>query len=830
MSDGSEVTVGLTGDESFHFYTTVDGYPIIELNDGSYAYAKLHDGQLEPTGMIAHDKQYRNVNEQMFLQYEGTLNNNAIRNHWSNRLKQRNAHRIARYGQSLNGIRPLKSPSYSTSENKKGLVILVNFADKKMRSSTVQADFEAQFNTPGYNKQGHIGSVRDYFIDQSYGKLTIDFDVVGPYTMSKTLSYYGQNDSSGDDMHAGEMVAEACKAAASDVNYSDYDWNGDGKVDQIYVLYAGYGEASGAASNTIWPHEYALSYSDYGKSLIFNGVEVDTYACSCELSGTSGSKMNSIGTACHEFSHCLGLPDFYDTNGKNFGMSTWSLMDYGCYNGPSNNDGAVPCSFTAYERFYSGWLEPIVLEDGCDISGMRDITSSEDSYIIYNDGDADEYYVLTNIQQKSWNQYAYGHGMLIIHVDYNEYVWWNNTVNNTSSHQRCTIIPADNATPTLGYTQSSWNSLGGDPYPGTSNNTSLTDSSSPSAKLFNNNADGKKLMGKPIENISEIDGLISFTFNGGNPVPVPEPQPATAISEKTFTATWSAVEGASYYMLELEESYKSEITEVLSEDFSGLSSIVNTGLDISANLDDYLSQPGWTGAGLYSGFTDSTSGIKLGTAKQVGTLTTPELTAPSSGEVTIYFVGSPYAIAPEANISVCVNDGESETFSCNGSGSVMNISNLSGKYKVTFSTTTPTRGYIKLIKIFNGTGDVEDIEASSSKERESSPSKAKRKTYYSGLTTTSYTFTDLNFYEYRYRVKAFTDDSESQWSDYVSVVLPGAADAINSVLSDSDGETVEIYNLGGVMVYRGFLSDCRNSLNHGIYIIRTNGKNAKIIL
>ena len=796
QSDGSELTIYLNGDETFHFFSTTDGYPLTKTSDGSYSYAKLNNGCLESSGVLAHNESLRNFSEKVFLQYDGVVNNNAIRFHWSERMMKRNAQRLRNQNQLVNNPRLFKSPAYNATSKKKGLVILVNYTDKKMRSSTIRDDIDDQFNTSGYNKAGHIGSVSDYFKDQSYGQLTIDFDVVGPYTLNNNMAYYGKNDSHGDDMHAGEMVAEACKMADSDVKFSDYDWNGDGWVDQVYVIYAGYGEASGAPSTTIWPHEWELYSSDYGNYLTLDGVHVNTYACSCELSGVSGSKLNSIGTACHEFSHCLGLPDFYDTSGRNFGMATWSLMDYGCYNGPSSNDGAVPCAFTAYERFFSGWLNPEVLDEGCEILDMHDITSSKDAYIIYNDA--------------------------------NENVWYENAVNTNSSRQRCTIIPADNASPALGSTQTSWNSLSGDPYPGTSNNTELTNTSSPASKLYNENIDGTNLMSKPIESIKESDGIISFTFNGGKPVPVPEMLSVTNITEKSFTATWNAVEGADSYTLELEETYKSALTEVFSEDFSGLSRVTNTGLDISGQLDNYLSQSGWSGENLYSGFSGSNTGIKLGTAKQTGTLTTPELTAPSNGEVTIYFVSSPYGIAPEAIISVSVNGGEEEVFAGKKSGNVMNISGLSGKYKVSFSTTNPTRGYINSIKIFNGIGDVEDIEKNS-KERKSSPSKAKRTFLYPGLTSTSYTFTDLVSYNYRFRIKAITVDSESKWSDFVSVVLPGGTDAISTLSSNNSSDIVEVYSLGGVLLKRSTISSWSHGLNHGIYIVRQNGVNKKVI-
>lgn len=391
---------------------------------------------------------------------------------------------------------------------KKGLVILVNFKDLSMNESNTQTAFDDQFNQVGYSRNGHIGSVHDYFFDQSYGKFDLSFDVVGPFTVSNNMSYYGSNDGNGNDKYPATMVAEAVKQADQYVNYQDYDWDGDGEVDQVFVVYAGYGEAAGAASNTIWPHEWnlesAAAYRDGPGALTLDGVTINTYACSSELDGTSGSKMDGIGTACHEFSHCLGLPDFYDTaDNGNFGLDSWSLMDYGCYNG----EGCVPCAYTAYERWYSGWMNLATLSETTSVKGMKAITDQEpEAYIIYNDANRNEYYILQNIQQESWNSEAYGHGLLVLHINYIKSYWENNSVNTSSTLQCCTIIPADNNLRTT------VSSLAGDPYPGTASNPELTDTSRPASKLYNNNTSGRKYMSKPITDIAEKNGLIDFEF------------------------------------------------------------------------------------------------------------------------------------------------------------------------------------------------------------------------------------------------------------------------------------------------------------------------------
>lgn len=177
----------------------------------------------------------------------------------------------------------------------------------------------------------------DYFSAQSNGLFNLSFDVVGPVRMSKNSTYYGGTSKNGDDEPVDELVKEACRKVDDQVNFANYDWSGNGEVDQVFILYAGKGQADGGANNTIWPHEYWLSAYPGGSHITLDGKKIDTYACSSELNGQNG--LSGIGTICHEFSHCLGLPDWYDVYySGNFGMCDFSLMDMGSYLG----DGMTP--------------------------------------------------------------------------------------------------------------------------------------------------------------------------------------------------------------------------------------------------------------------------------------------------------------------------------------------------------------------------------------------------------------------------------------------------------------------------------------------------------
>ena len=836
QSDGTTLTIMLHGDENFHFYTTLDGIPVVEDANGSFSYATVQNGLLAASRQLAHNAETRTTAE---ANYVGSLQT-AVKNHisttWTQRAEKRNAHRLERA--KLRRTQAAKAPRRAGSSmegNKKGLVILVNFKDKTFKKT--RQDYDNCFNTEGYNKDQHIGSVRDYFFDQSYGKLTIDFDVVGPYTLKNNMAYYGGNDSQGNDKAPEEMVLEAVQAANDEVNFADYDWDGDGEVDQVYVIYAGFGEASGAASNTIWPHEWQLSagLSGYPNGVKLDGVYIDTYACSNELSGISGSRMDGIGTACHEFSHCLGLPDFYDTTYEGgFGMGPWSVLDGGCYNGPTvgsiSYDGSVPCAYNAYERMFAGWLTPTELKEGAYISGMKAITDAPEAYIIYNEANKNEYYLLQNIQLSGWNKCAYGHGLLVMHVDYNANAWAGNTVNNTLSHQRCTIIPADNTLKMTLYQGSyytDYNDVPGDPYPGTSNNHSLTDTTTPAATLYNNNKGGKKLMNKPIEDIQEANGLISFSFNGGEQIPAPVATDATNVTENGFTANWNVVEGAETYTLELTEKNTSPLTgtTLLEEDFTGFDAITNMNTDVSTSLDTYTNQSGWTGTKVFGGkATGQGFGVRLGSSQKAGSITSPLLDAPATGEVEITFKAGPWNANNKASFVVVLTSAsgaplDSMEYSVSTTTEDLTFTastDIDEPFTVTFRTNS--KGY----RMFLGNLTVYNGEKPASAQR-----RAAAKQTIEGITTNSYTLTGLTGQKYTYRVKAVANGKESEWSNSITLVISEIIDAIEQSLWE-DG-TVEVYNSNGIFLRRTSLANWQNNLPRGIYILKSAGSTRKIV-
>lgn len=398
---------------------------------------------------------------------------------------------------------PVKKVEGSKFQGKKKcLVILANFADTKFKPEHTLDLYKQIINGENYSDEtlGFKGSVRDYFKAQSGGQFEIDFDVVGPVDLPKGYAGYGKNDASGRDQAAlvYPMVEDAVNLAKDQVtDWKQYDWDGDGLVEEVFVLYAGHGQATYPQDpDLVWPHKSAID-----PMTVADGVKVSVYACSCELGATEA--IDGIGAFCHEFSHCMGLKDHYDINGRGYGTGFWDIMCFGCYNGNT----FLPAEYNSYEKMFCGWKEPIVLNaEPQKIEGMKALAAGGDTYIFYNDGNENEYYMLENRQKTGWDAALPGEGLIVLHVDYSKGAWEDNQVNYNAARQRMTVIPADN---TLGSTDED---KAGDAWPYQGNN-SLTNYSRPACTVYNANTDGTGYMNKYLLNITQnADGTISFEY------------------------------------------------------------------------------------------------------------------------------------------------------------------------------------------------------------------------------------------------------------------------------------------------------------------------------
>jgi M6 family metalloprotease-like protein len=441
--DGSEITINLIGDEHFHYNTSEDGFLIVKNITGYWNYAIMEEnGVISASEFIYHKPELRSEREINFL--ENVLKKNDFRTIARKTMELRSA-------EHFNKMQASRSPQATSGLGERGIAILVSFSDRPFLTTNANTKFNNLLNQEGYSESNAIGSARDYFIACSDSAFQPAFDVFGPYTLPQTMAYYGANNSSGQDIRPGQMVIDACIAANSaGVDFSLYDTDGNGKVDNIFIFYAGYAESNSEVDeNAIWPHRSIVSGNNE-----FDGVRIYDYACASELRGSSGSRMAGIGTFCHEFSHVLGLPDYYNTNTKSSVIYSWNLMDQGCYLGPGNY-GDVPCFYSAYDRFFVGWFTPTILNTSSsenDIYTLYPMTSAEKNAFIVTttenhnligkDPDPTEFFILENRKLESFDRYLPNSGMLIWRINYSASAWNGNTCNNNNP-PRVDIIEAD---------------------------------------------------------------------------------------------------------------------------------------------------------------------------------------------------------------------------------------------------------------------------------------------------------------------------------------------------------------------------------------------------
>ena len=459
--DGTQLTIKLHGDESRHYQTTEDDYLLKTNTKGFLTYATINaSGKIVESNYPARNISKRTTTEVKFL-------NNISKSEILERAQSASPLKIKSSVQQQNNAQR----SFPVTGTPKSLIILVNFKDKAFVTPTPQTAFTNLLNEDGYSANGGTGSARDYFMAASYGKFAPDFDVVGPYTLPEPMAYYGANDGSGNDIRPEYMIADACKAADSTgLDFTRYDTDNDGLIDNVFVYYAGNNEAEGASANTIWPHHSSLWEAGYPGNNIFDGKIVNNYTCTSELRGSSGTEMCGIGTFCHEFGHLLGLPDYYHTTSTvNINtLNDWSIMDYGCY----LNSGRTPPTYSVYDRFYLGWLIPQQVSVGADLKllpiyqgkfqpantkNQAFLFSETTHNLIGGNPNPTEFFMVEYRKLIGWDTYLPAEGMLIWHIDFNQTAWRYNMPNNYGgslqtavNHMRVYLQPLSGSATTPG--------------------------------------------------------------------------------------------------------------------------------------------------------------------------------------------------------------------------------------------------------------------------------------------------------------------------------------------------------------------------------------------
>ena len=526
QSNGELLTVSKHGNGHFVMYTLENGMPLLANDKGDLCYVIEQDGRAVASStlasaskVVAKSGAFITSSAEVAELLSATFT--PVTEKQTRNAAATNANGLGTYGVSANGsVKSVGAPTIP--------VIMVEFKDKKFTEGTTPQKLTRLFNEKGYaDETNTVGSVKDFYEAQSFGLFVPSFDVVASVTLDNGYAYYGKNASNGSiDAKRRDLVKEAIqKATDAGVDFSKYLTNGE--VPLVSIYYAGPGEHSAfekGCEDYLWAHYSTLSNTTIGgvkfKSY-FVGNELFQYYYDAEgkpsldndgLPVPTSAQIDGIGIFCHEFSHALGLPDFYYTGTDSrlaeelLTMDLWSIMDYGQY----AYDGYAPVSYTAYERSFLGWIDVTELTE--DMKGEVNLhcidaeTDTPKAYMIKNPANEAEYYLLENRQPSTWHPKFLGTGMLVLHVNYSSSAWKNNGPNNSETRPGMSYVPADNLKQSYG-TKTGWNDYKGDLYPGIAQNFNLTSTSIPATTLYTGG-----ILEKPIYDISEEDGVITFYY------------------------------------------------------------------------------------------------------------------------------------------------------------------------------------------------------------------------------------------------------------------------------------------------------------------------------
>jgi M6 family metalloprotease-like protein len=497
--NGAEISLYLRGNEKVHWMESEDGYTLLYDENQYVVYATTDEkGNMVPSNIIV-----QNVSLRSSAQKDRLKNIPKNLRYSTEQINTLNA--IWNIKRNLSSsLRSTTAPGLrATIGNAKAICALMSFPDKPLVKT--KTEFNNLMNQAGYNSNGATGSVRDFYLENSYGQLEITVTIAGPYIAAHDMSYYGENDTNGLDKQPEKLAIEAADFTFSEptINPTDYDNDGDGFIDAFHVIYAGYGEEAGGAANTIWAHEFGFPSRPYGNK------RLKTYSCSPELRGNSGTNITHIGVICHELCHIFGAPDFYDVNGDAsggdfLGTGRWDLMAGGNW----NNGGATPAHINMYQKIKFEWVNPVILSSPQQINNMPNSAQYPVAYT-YNTPVSGEYYILENRQKVGFDTAIPGSGLLIYHVSNVTNYDINNNLVNVGHPQKVYPVYAAATTQIPGSTPASYGSINstGCPFPGSSGKMTFTDYTTPASITWNG-----QNTGKPITGIQEINHLVSFNF------------------------------------------------------------------------------------------------------------------------------------------------------------------------------------------------------------------------------------------------------------------------------------------------------------------------------
>lgn len=487
--DGSTIRVRGSGNQYYAVFETLDGYTVVKNPDnGFYTYAQLSEdkSQLIATDGIVGQVAPQSLGIQPHLSIETESAKQQAQSapmlqegfsQWRVRRQQK---KTQLQGISATTSADARPASTVTVGNYLGLCILIKFPD--VAASISQQEVSNFCNLPGYAGFGNKGSVRDYFYDNSQGKLTYTNVVTQYYTAAHNRSYY--TDPAIDyGTRARELILEALNYLKSQgFNFSQLSSDSNGLIYALNVFYVGPRVNNWAEG--LWPHSWSLA-SPYD---VGGGKKLYDYQIT-----NMGSEL-TLRTFCHENGHMIcDFPDLYDYGGQSAGVGNYCLM---CYGGNDKN----PVQVCAYLKNEAGWASKVTaITPGLTAS----LPAAKNEFYLYSKN-ANEYFLIENRQKTGRDTFLPDAGLAIWHVD--EQKNGNEEEQMTpSQHYECSLEQADNRFDL----EKGVNAGDNADLFRASYKTEFSDSTSPAGKWWDGSNSGLK-----IAQISAVAATMTFTVPG----------------------------------------------------------------------------------------------------------------------------------------------------------------------------------------------------------------------------------------------------------------------------------------------------------------------------
>jgi M6 family metalloprotease-like protein len=426
--NGKKLKLRVFGDEHYARTETLDGHTVVYnaarnqynyatvVADGSAfsAVGKAVGGPV-PAGLTKHaDLSVAKIGELERASRQRFDQGRTQR--WDNQVKNYQAAKAAKAGPNANS----QKAAAQVVGRKVGLTILVQFPnDPRTKGAdpvnfpTNRAKAERYCNEPGYSDDGNSGSIRDYFYDQSLGKLTYTQSVTQIVTMPKPRNFYNFSDYPANNvpfLDVTEPVKLIIAEAVSRLKAANYDFtnltvNANGEALATNIFFAG--SDSGVFGRGLWPHNSRIPPVSVGTAA--RPVFLSNY----QITNADSSAL-VIGTFCHENGHLLlGYPDIYANTGEGQGVGRHCLMGSGNY----LNDSKTPAPINAYFKDIVGWANITEYETGnsravfLPTTGnvayrLRKVGTPTENFIVENRGPGDK-----------WAQFSPDKGIVIWHID-----------------------------------------------------------------------------------------------------------------------------------------------------------------------------------------------------------------------------------------------------------------------------------------------------------------------------------------------------------------------------------------------------------------------------